>query len=110
MELNVFSVYDEKAGAYLPPWTLPTVAMAKRVFGNCVNDQEHQFCANPEDYTLFKLATFDDRTGRLNVCDHNISYGNGVEYIKYGLANDRQQIVSTVGHSLTNGEDSNEAT
>jgi hypothetical protein len=60
MKLEIFSVYDSKAKAFLPPFFLPMVGQATRIFQNCANDKTHQFGANPADYTLFHLGDFDD--------------------------------------------------
>jgi len=63
MKLHMFSVYDKKAAAFLPPFFLPTTAMAQRVFKDCVQDAEHQFGKHPEDYTLYFCGAFDDANG-----------------------------------------------
>ena len=58
MKYHMFSVYDEKARAYLPPFILPEIGMATRTFGDCINSEQHQFGKHPSDYTLFKIADF----------------------------------------------------
>ena len=63
MKYGMFSIYDEKANAYLPPFILPETAMAIRTFGDCVNSDTHQFGQHPADYTLYQIATFDDSDG-----------------------------------------------
>jgi len=57
---KMFSVYDTKAEAWLPPFFLPTLGMAQRMFADCVNDIRHAFSRHPADYTLFLLGSFDD--------------------------------------------------
>ena len=78
----IFSVYDAKAEAYLPPFILPKTEMAQRVFSDCVNSEDHQFGRHPADYTLFHLGTFDDITGEFEP-HRNVkqSLGSGVEYV-----------------------------
>lgn len=63
MILKCFAVFDVKAGAFLPPFFLPETPVAVRVFGDCVNDSQHQFGKHPEDYSLFLLGEFDCRVG-----------------------------------------------
>ena len=63
MLLKIYSVYDEKAGAYLPPFYMQNDAVAVRAFRNSVQDEEHNFHKNAEDYTLFRLGAWDDNTG-----------------------------------------------
>ena len=100
MIFEVFSIYDAKAEAYLPPFILPNIALAKRVFGECVNSSDHQFSKSPFDYTLFRLGQFDDSAGQYLLERGNQSLGNVVEYIR------QDDPTATEGH--TNGEDKSE--
>lgn len=79
MKHIVFSIYDCKAGAYLPPFSLPAEGMAKRTFTDCINDPTHAFGKHPHDYTLFRLGTFCDASGKLE--GYKESMGNGVEFL-----------------------------
>ena len=80
MKHKMFAIHDAKAHAYLPPWFLPTLAMATRTFGDCCNDKNHAFAAHPEDYTLFLNGEFDDATGIVTP-QKNHSLGNGIEFV-----------------------------
>lgn len=82
MIYDSFAVYDEKAEAFLPPFILPNVAMAKRIFSDCVNSDTHQFGKNPYDYTLFRLGQFDDSSGQFLLERSKQPLGNGVEFIR----------------------------
>lgn len=82
MIYEVFSVYDTKAQAYLPPFILPRVEQAQRIFADCINSDDHQFGKHPDDYTLFQLGQFDDDSGKfLTQRNGKVSLGNGIEYI-----------------------------
>lgn len=65
MKLSCFSVWDEKAKAFLPPFFLPVTGVAVRSFADCCNDRMHAFGRNPHDYTLFIVGEFDDHSGTL---------------------------------------------
>lgn len=65
MKHRCFSIFDGKAVAYLPPFVMPEQGQALRVFGDALNDSKHQFGCHPEDYTLFEIGFFDDRSGLL---------------------------------------------
>ncbi len=78
MILKLFSVYDEKAKAYLPPFALPEKGMAVRTFGDCVNDKNHAFGQHPEDYTLFEVGSYDDTKGKIT--ENKQTIGNGLEF------------------------------
>jgi hypothetical protein len=80
MIVTLFCIYDSKADAFLPPWTLPTVNMARRTFADCVNDKNHAFGKHPHDYTLFKCGEFNDDNAQITPSKESL--GNGVEYIE----------------------------
>lgn len=86
MKYNMFSIYDEKAKAYLPPFILPEVGMAIRTFSDCINSRDHQFSKHPKDYTLFKIANFNDDNGHIDQQKEPI--GNGIEYKIFEEKND----------------------
>lgn len=80
MKYHVFSVYDEKAKAYITPFFLPEVGQATRAFGDMVNDVTHQFGQHPADYTLFKIANWDNESGQTESVRETIA--NGVELVE----------------------------
>lgn len=90
MNLLAFSVYDEKAKAFLPPFFLHNADIAKREFGFCVNDKNHAFGKAPHDYTLFSVGAFDDNTGILLGEKNPIA--NGVEYVQPQMADTATQL------------------
>lgn len=79
MKIKVFSVYDEKAQAYMQPFQMLHTGQAERTFGDCINSPKHQFSHHPHDYTLFEIGEFDDSSG--NTTNSHIPLGNGVEFI-----------------------------
>ena len=58
----MFSVFDSKAEAFLPPMFFPTRGVAIRAFSQAAADGEHDFCKYPDDYSLFELGSFDPST------------------------------------------------
>lgn len=67
MKHVIFAIYDEKAGAYLPPFMFHAIPMAIRSFTDCITDQDHAFGAHPEDYTLYCLGEFDDSNATYDI-------------------------------------------
>lgn len=63
MIIQIFSVYDSKAEAYLTPLYFKTKGEAVRAMETTLRDPHHTFTMHPEDYTLFHLGDFDDNTG-----------------------------------------------
>lgn len=103
MLYSMFSVFDAKADAFLPPWIMPRTTMAQRTFSDCVNSNDHQFAAHPEDYTLFQLGMWDDETGQLDQLPTPRSLGLALEYIKHDTDARQLDFIATEGES--NGTD-----
>lgn len=79
MTQRLYTVYDEKAEAFLPPFFVPAHGIALRAFKDCINSKDHQFGKHPADYTLFYLGDWDDVTCHFRLIDRK-SLGNGVEF------------------------------
>ena len=65
MNIQVFSIYDTKAGAYAPPFFMARPELALRTFRDLAADPQSQVNKHPEDYVLYLLGEFDDITGAL---------------------------------------------
>ncbi len=66
MKLEVFSVYDSKAEAFIQPWYSQTLGTAIRSFETAVNKEGHDFQKFAGDYTLFHLGCFDQSEGHFD--------------------------------------------
>lgn len=66
MQLNLYTVYDSKAQAYLPPFCSPNDATAIRTFETAVSQEDHDFGRHAEDYSLWSIAMFDQEKGHLD--------------------------------------------
>lgn len=80
MKEKMFTIFDAKAHAYTIPWFMITEDMAKRTFGDSVNDRSHNFGMHPEDYTLFCIGHFDNATAVVE-SHAPLALGNGVEFV-----------------------------
>ena len=76
----IFTVYDQKAVTFMPPFFVPSKGLAIRAFEDCINSEDHHFGKHPADYTLFSLGSFDTDLGEFVLTDR-ISVGNGVEFL-----------------------------
>lgn len=79
--LPVFSVYDSKARHFGQPHLQQNSDVAVRAFAEAANTPGNPISANPEDYTLVEIGTFDDETGLLSAVPH-ISHGLASTYVK----------------------------
>lgn len=93
MIFKIFTSYDEKAQAYLPPFYLPKTAQAIRHFADSINNPETQLHLHPADYSLFCIGTFDDESGELKY--EKKSLGNGVEFIQQQQTEPQLQAVES---------------
>lgn len=100
---KMFSIYDAKAKAYLPPFILPEVGMATRAFGDAVNSTDHQFNKHPSDYFLHQIATFDDAVGRIVQLDRHELVCSGTQVKNHELENRVHNIGS--GAPRLNGQE-----
>lgn len=61
--MKIFTIFDSKAEAFLPPFTSRTNATAIRNFTAAANTEDHDFHTHAADYTLFQIGTFDEIRG-----------------------------------------------
>lgn len=78
----MYSFFDSAAQAFTNPFFMHNDGLAIRAFGDNVNsDQENNMSLHPEQFTLFKLAEWDDKNATLDVYDAPVSVAIGVELI-----------------------------
>ncbi len=82
MDQFIFSIFDQAAEAFLPPFFVPTVAIAERQFKQAANDGSHSFSIHAADYTLFEMGTFNQSTGKFILQPSPISHGLALTYIE----------------------------
>lgn len=82
MKLQVFTVFDQKAEAYLQPFFSGAVGTAVRSFSDVVNEKGHQFNLHPADFVLFHLGSYDDATARFELLPAPRALGVAVEYLQ----------------------------
>lgn len=80
MILQVFSIFDSKAKAFLVPFFMHNVPIAQRAFSEACNDPTHAYCKHPEDFTLFHLGTFDDTSSNIHSLPTPQSIGLAASY------------------------------
>jgi len=81
MLLQVFTVFDSKAEAYLPPFYMSAIGAALRNFGDTCSTPDHPFHKHPQDYCLFHIGSFDDATGHIELLTAPISLGLAQDHI-----------------------------
>lgn len=80
MTHKIFSIFDNAAEAYLPPFFAVSRGFAIRIFENCIADVNHQFNKHAEDFTIFELGEWDDTNTQFTLAKTPISLGKANEY------------------------------
>ncbi len=65
MELNAYTIYDVASRAFMRPFFSQADGQAIRGFKDIALDAEHDVGTHPEDYTLYRIGTFNDATGKI---------------------------------------------
>lgn len=81
--LKLYSIYDNKLGAFMRPWCAETHGMATRLFASNVANPESMMHQYPEDYTLFYIGEFHEENGVL-VSAKAENLGMAAQYLKRG--------------------------
>lgn len=79
MLMKMFTVYDCKAEAHLPPFYCNAAAVALRNFSAAADDSSHAFHRNAADYTLFEIGIFDDETAGIKMHEAKVNLGTALE-------------------------------
>jgi len=68
MKFRIYSVFDDKAECFMPPFNQSTEGIALRVFSDACRQPDHPFQLNTADYHLYDLGEYDDQTGKI-ICN-----------------------------------------
>lgn len=79
--LQMFTVHDTKAEAYLQPFFSQSRGAAIRSFDDAVNGGNEQFSRHAADYNLFHIGTWNPLTGMIETFPP-ISLGNGLDFLR----------------------------
>ncbi len=82
MTLKIFTVFDCKAKAYLPPFYSLQTASGLRAFEEVCNTPSHDFHKYPTDFSLFEIGTFDDQDGTIQLLPAALNLGIAQDFIR----------------------------
>lgn len=95
MKLFAFAVFDAKAEAYMRPFFAEAIGMAVRSFADAVADESSPMGKHPEDYTLFKVGSFDQLSGLFEQDQVPVPMGTALSF----KASENGRRLSAVGAS-----------
>ena len=95
---HVYAVFDRASGVYDRPFPALTDQAAIRSFGDVVMDTSHPIGKHPGDFTLMRVGSWNDNTGKLegSVPEKII---NGLEFSVEDI-NGNGEIVRKLGEDL----------
>jgi hypothetical protein len=80
MKLHIYSVYDQCADAFIQPFFIHNDGLAIRLFQDNVNSKDdNNISKHPEQFQLYKLAFYDDNTGKIEPLDAPRILANGLD-------------------------------
>lgn len=65
MKVSLYAIFDRASGIYDGPFPGQSDGQVVRGFTDMANNPEHNIGKHPEDYTLFKVGTWNDGTGEV---------------------------------------------
>lgn len=91
MKLSVYSIFDNAAGAFMQPFFMVNDGMAVRAFSDTANTADSSIKAHPDQFSLYRVGTWNDASGYLEPEDPPIRVIHGFEVVERN-----QQTVSSV--------------
>lgn len=64
--MQIYTIYDSKAGAYLQPFFAKTEGVAIRYIRSALQDEKHEFFVHAEDYSLWHIGAFDELSAEIS--------------------------------------------
>lgn len=80
MKYALVAIRDAAAGAFMRPWTVPSVGMARRSFQDECVRYGSDMNKHPEDFELFELGSFDEDSGKVENLDYPRSLARAIDY------------------------------
>lgn len=79
MKKPVIAVYDKKIGLFDPPFVARHKNEAVREWNVVIKNKETKFGKNPEDFDLFWIGEYDERTGNFENLQPHEHLASGVQ-------------------------------
>lgn len=82
MQYKVYSIFDSKVEAYLPPLFFKSKGEFLRAFAEAANEPKSNIGKYPADYTAFEIGTWDDSKCTFDLHKTPVSLGVAIEFVK----------------------------
>lgn len=98
MIVNIYSVLDTKAKAFMQPFFTNNHATAFRGLEQQCKKPDHPFAQFPADFVLAQLGTFDDATGLITPFPSYENLGNMLQFMPASTPASPSSAVTPTGH------------
>lgn len=79
---KAYIIYDCKSESYSPPMLHLAVGDALRAFTQAANAQDNQIGLNPEDFSIFEIGEYDERTGIFTSYENRTHIANALDLVQ----------------------------
>ena len=77
MKINVYAIYDKVAQVYQHPWVDTSDMTAVRAFKLACQDNASLFSMCPDDFILYRVGMFNDKSGTFCECELPVKIVDG---------------------------------
>lgn len=78
--MQLFAIRDNKVEAYNSPFTAANYQVAIRMVTDTASDTNTMFNRHPEDFEIYHIGEFDEKTGIVESCPH-VQIGKIIDFI-----------------------------
>lgn len=82
MQFKVYTIYDTKVEAYLPPLFMKSKGEFLRAFAEAANNAQSPIGKHPQDYVAFEVGTWNDEDAKFDIYVAPMSLGVAIEFVK----------------------------
>lgn len=79
---QMFSIRDAKGQFFNIPFSKMNFAVAERDFANMTQDPNSPIFKNPEDYDLYHIAQYDEKTGKVLPLDTPHHIAKAIQFVQ----------------------------
>jgi hypothetical protein len=103
MKLNAYTIFDVASGVHMRPFFSQADGQAVRGFKDIATDAEHEVGKHPEDYTLYRIGSFNDQTGKIEG-EEPEKLISGLQCVSMDRNPNQRELISAI-EEQTNGAD-----
>lgn len=101
MKINLYTIYDLKAGVYNKPFYMHNDSVVIRAMEDLINDPQNDIGRHPEDFIVWMLGTFDDNEAKFDLLENPVQIGKCSEIKSAMMAKSVRQSLAEMQNEET---------